>query len=261
MRWSSVREPTASRVATNSSTTPRRIVRCRLESSISTVFCMFAGILRKQLGRDAAAEEPAALGQRQATTGVGYQPESLEPLERRGVHGAFEPVEGERLVEPQPEEHALPLLDVRGQPLELALRALARAQRREVAPEPRRRPPAPAVDRRDRAYAEPEVVAAAPVGEVVPRAKVAAPRVGAAEVRRLVPAEARGQARDDALEVRLHGLGLTRELLPVRVREARAGLGLELVGRDVLRPERERLVQVGVEVVRRLTRNPVDQIE
>src|SRR3954470_18844931 len=118
MRWSSVREPTASRVATNSSTTPRRIVRCRLESSISTVFCMFAGILRKQLGRDAAAEEPAALGQRRAPPGGGYQPESREPLERRGVHGAFEPVEGERLVQPQPEGDAPPLLDAPRQPLE-----------------------------------------------------------------------------------------------------------------------------------------------
>jgi hypothetical protein len=47
----------------------------------------------------------------------------------------------------------------------------------------------------------------------------------------------------------------------VRVGEARARLRLELVAGEVLRAERERLAQVGLEVGGALARDPVDEIE
>ena len=47
----------------------------------------------------------------------------------------------------------------------------------------------------------------------------------------------------------------------MRVGEARARLGLELVAGEVLRPERERLVEIAVEVGGALARDPVDEIE
>src|SRR5215210_1624174 len=137
---------------------------------------------------------------------------------------------------------------------------LARGEGREVDREPRRRPPAHTGDRRDGADAEAQVVAAVPVGEVVPRAQVAG--VGAAEVRGLVPAVAgAGERRDDALEIGLQRVGLPRELLAVGVREARARLRLELVAGEVLRLERERLGEVGLEVGGALAGDAVDQVE
>ena len=99
-------------------------------------------------------------------------------------------------------------------------------------------------ERRDGADADAEVVAARPVGQVVARAQVVA-----AEVGRLVPAVARrGQTRDDVLVVILQQLGLPRQLGAVPVREARARLGLELVAGEVLGLERERLVEIAVEL-------------
>ena len=98
--------------------------------------------------------------------------------------------------------------------------------------------------RRDGSDPEAEVVVSAPVAEVVPRAKVAPTRTATleAEVRGLVPAVAgRAERVDDLLEVALHRVGLPRELVAVRVREARPGLRLELVARQVLRLEREGL--------------------
>ena len=83
-----------------------------------------------------------------------------------------------------------------------------------------------------------------------------------AEVRRLVPAEpGTRHTRDDTLEVRLHRLGLARELGAVRVGEARPPLCLQLVAGEVLRFQRERLAQVGVKVGGALAGDPVDQIE
>ena len=85
---------------------------------------------------------------------------------------------------------------------------------------------------------------------------------GAAEVRRLVPAVAGpGQRLDDALEVALHRLGLTSELIPEGMCEARPRLGLELVAGEVLGLERDRLVEVALEVGGALARDPVDEIE
>ena len=98
----------------------------------------------------------------------------------------------------------------------------------------------------------------------MPRAQVAPVRElrRPAEVRGLVPAVAgRADPLDDALEVRLHRLGLARELVAVRVREAGARLRLELVAGEVLRLELERRAQVGVEVGGALARDPVDQVE
>jgi hypothetical protein len=78
-----------------------------------------------------------------------------------------------------------------------------------------------------------------------------------AEVRRLVPAIPRfRQAFDDALEVPLHRVGLSRELIPEGMCEARSRLGLELVARQVVRLERERLVEVAIEVGGALAGNP-----
>ena len=83
-----------------------------------------------------------------------------------------------------------------------------------------------------------------------------------AEVRRLVPAVAgRRQRVDHLLEVALHRVRLPRELLAVRMREARARLRLELVAREVLGLERERLVQVALEVRGALAGDAVEEVE
>src|SRR4029450_2360418 len=83
-----------------------------------------------------------------------------------------------------------------------------------------------------------------------------------AEVRCFVPAvPRRGQSVDHALEVILHRLRLAIELLTMRMREPRAGLRFELVARQVLRSESERLVDVGVEVGGARGRGPVDEIQ
>src|SRR6185369_11110947 len=125
--------------------------------------------------------------------------------------------------------------------------------------ESRRRAPAAALDRRHGPDPEAEVVAGAPVGEVVPRAEVA--RLFATEVRGLVPAVAsRGQPRDDAFEVRLHLLGLARELRPVRVGEARARLRLELVAGEVLRLQCEGRREIGLQIGGALARDAIDQV-
>ena len=105
---------------------------------------------------------------------------------------------------------------------------------------------------------------AAPDAEVVRSAQVTPAGVlgRTAEVRGLVPAVAgAGQPFDDELEVRLHRLGLPSELHTVRMGEARAGLRLELVRRDVLGLERERLVEVPLEIRLRLAGDAVDQVE
>jgi hypothetical protein len=54
---------------------------------------------------------------------------------------------------------------------------------------------------------------------------------------------------------------LAIELLSVGVGEPGARLGLELVTRQVLRPESERLIDVGLEVGGSLARDSVDEIE
>ena len=103
-----------------------------------------------------------------------------------------------------------------------------------------------------------------PVGEVVARPEVrrSRRRAGPAEVRRLVPAVAgRGQPIDDLLEVALHRVGLARKLIPEGMGEARPRLGLELVARKVVRLERERLVEVAVEIGGALAGNAVDEVE
>ena len=83
-----------------------------------------------------------------------------------------------------------------------------------------------------------------------------------AEVGRLVPAVAGSrQPLDDLLEVPLHRLGLARELIPEGMGEARPRLGFELVAREVIRPELERLVEVAIEVGGALAGNPVDEVE
>src|SRR5207253_4339056 len=84
----------------------------------------------------------------------------------------------------------------------------------------------------------------------------------AAEVRRLVPAVAgSGQPRDDPLEVVLHRVGLACQLLSPGVGEARPRLRLELVAGEVLRLEREGVVEVGGEIGGALAGDPVDEIE
>ena len=79
-----------------------------------------------------------------------------------------------------------------------------------------------------------------PVRQVVACTKVAPARrrTRDTEVGRLVPAVARAFHRcDDALEVHLDRVRLPRELLAVRVRESGPRLRLELVPRQVLRPQ------------------------
>ena len=136
-------------------------------------------------------------------------------------------------------------------------RPLPARERRHVGRKHGPVPPAQAADGRHRPDPEAEVVPAEPVAEVVARLPS-----GPAEVGRLVPAVAgRDQLVDDELEVALHRLGLARELVPVRVGEARAGLRFELVARQVLRAERDRLCEISLEVGGALAGNPVQEIE
>src|SRR6185295_13593704 len=100
--------------------------------------CAFAGILREQLGSDAAAEKATPLGQGQPASRAGNQAEPLQPLESGCVHGIAETGERKGLVQPQAKQDSLPALHRRRQLLELALRPLSRLQRGEVAPETRR---------------------------------------------------------------------------------------------------------------------------
>ena len=96
------------------------------------------------------------------------------------------------------------------------------------------------------------------------RTEIAAVQVGrrAAEVRGLVPPVAgAGQPVDHALEVPLHRFGLAFELCSPPVREARARLRFELVRGHVLRLQRERVVEIGLEVGDALPRDAVEQIE
>src|SRR6266516_7819355 len=221
--------------------------------------------LGEDLRRHAAAQETASRCQREhPCIAALQQAEPFEPVYCSPVERALQPCELERLVQPQAEQHALAAEHVPRQLLQLPRWLLAGRERREVRAEARRRPPASSVDCRDRADAEAQVVPSPPVREVVPRAQVAAVREpgGSAEVRRLVPAVAgRTQARDDALEVGLHRLGLTRELRAVRMREARSRLCLQLVTGDVLGLQRQRVAQVGVEIGGALAGDSVDEIQ
>jgi len=79
-----------------------------------------------------------------------------------------QPGQRQRLVEAEPEHHTLARPDVAVELFELARGPPARRERREIAPELRRRAPAPLLDCGDRADPEPEVVVAEPVAEVVP---------------------------------------------------------------------------------------------
>ena len=192
------------------------------------------------------------------------QPETHEPGKRLLVHGRPDTVERQRIVQPEPQHQPLPRPDHVVELLHLPGRWGARRERRDVAREAGRVPPADTIDCRNRAEPDAEVVPSEPVAEVVPGAQI--PSAGAirreAEVRRLVPAVAGIRERlDHPLEVGLHRLGLTRELGAVRMREARAGLGLELVAGEVLGAERKRLAQVAIEVGGALAGDPVQQVE
>src|SRR5207247_11260886 len=181
-----------------------------------------------------------------------YEPrktEPYQPCDRLRVQGGGDTRDRQRLVEPQPEHDAFLSLHGVRERLELAQGPPTFAERREVSREPRRRAPALAANGRDRADPEAEVVAPTPVREVVARAQIAAVRVrlrGTAEVRRLVPAVAGSDERlDNALEVALHRLRLATKLVPVRVREPRPGLRLELVAGEARGSKRERHLDVG----------------
>jgi len=66
---------------------------------------------------------------------------------------------------------------------------------------------------------------------------------------------------DHCLEVPLHGLGLSLELVPVRAREPSPGLRLELVAGEVLELERESVRHVGYEIGGALAGDSVQEIE
>jgi hypothetical protein len=132
---------------------------------------------------------------------------------------------------------------------------------RHVSTDARRVPPAQAGDGRDRADPDPEIVAPEPVPEIVVSPQIAI-RVRPAEVRGLVPAVAgAGEGLHDRLEIGLHRVRLPDQLVAVGVREARPGLRLELVAREVLRAERDRGVEVARQIVGALARDAVDQVE
>src|SRR5438093_159505 len=107
-------------------------------------------------------------------------------------------------------------------------------------------------------------ILARPAGaQAIARAVAPSPRnrprlVSAAEIRRLVPPVSRtDEARDHPLEVGLHRFGLTNELGAAYVGKPRPRLRLELVAREMLRLERERLAQIALEIGGALAGDPV----
>src|SRR5207237_2638784 len=139
----------------------------------------------EDLGRDPAGEEAAPPREGESLPSVDGKAELLRSSEALGVECRPQPGERQGLVEPEAEHDALPCLHTRIEALDLALGGPSGRERFQVAPEPRRVPPAPVFDCADRADPKPEVVAAEPVGEVMQRAEVPPLRVRAAEVRRL----------------------------------------------------------------------------
>src|SRR5207244_7425575 len=122
------------------------------------------------------AEEPSATRERERLAAVVEatlsETEPLETVETRAVERLRDAGEPQRLVEPEAEHHSLPRLHVDRQSLDLARRPLSATDRPDVRCETRRVPPPPPADGGHRADPEPEVVAAAPVREVVPRTQV-----------------------------------------------------------------------------------------
>ena len=148
----------------------------------------------------------------------------------RRSSAASSPPSQQRLVEPEPEHHALPRLRRRRR----AARAPAAGARPGPARQVARRGSArsatavrrPSRPRRRRSRDSRARASSRGCGGSAGRDSLVEP----AEVGRLVPAVAGpGQRLDDPLEVVLHRVGLTLELFAVRVREARSGLRLELV--------------------------------
>ena len=226
-------EPTGSPVAMYSSTTRRRISRLR---SVSWVGRSWVICRRFYASSSAVTPPPRKRPRRVSASRAPSSRRRARPCRSRRATAAWssaslEAGERERLVEAEPEQHALLAPGVAVERLRARAPGArrARARRRSAAGSARfaSAGPRPSRPRRRRARGS----RGRPVAEVVAGAEVAR-GVGAAEVRRLVPAVARsGERLDDALEVVLHRLGLPLELRAVRVREARAGLGLELVAR------------------------------
>src|SRR5205809_3218725 len=221
-----------------------------------------------ELCGDAAAEEASAPRQRQrcgtAPPGQIRETERSHSLDTGGIQRLLEPHQLQWLVQAQAEKHPLTKPDVELEVLGLPRRTHTCLERRDVAANSRRVAPPRLFDCRDRAHAEAEVVMAPPVAEVVARPEVAPARqlLPHAEVRGLVPAvPGAAQRVDHALEIALHRLRLAGELLAVRVREPRSRLRLELVAGEMLRLEREGLVEVALQIGGALARNPVDEVE
>src|SRR4051812_2437253 len=89
-------EPTGSPVATYSSTTRSRISRWRLlRSGPGSITLSPAKRLRQEVGRDAAAEEAASLGQNKRLAAVHTralgEAEPLEPRERIAIDRPVQP--------------------------------------------------------------------------------------------------------------------------------------------------------------------------
>src|SRR4051812_6444853 len=216
---------------------------------------------RDERRRDPATQEPPAWSQPEVVVASRQQSKRRETVDRRRIERLFDPCERQRLVQAEPEHDPLYAARALVERLQLPRRLLAPLERRAVAREARRVAPAAAVDGGDGADPDPEVVPRVPVGEVVARAEIAL-GVGAAEVRRLVPAVAGArQTLDDTLEVAFQVVALPLELGAVRDGEARARLSLELVAGEVLQLQREGLLEIGVEVGGALTRDPVDEIQ
>ena len=195
-RSTSALEPTGRPVATYSSTTRRRISRLRWLSSISLPsygrrprprparLASGEPALRspesaapasgEQLDRDGPAEQAPAPGQAHAALEALDEPPGDEALERRGVDDVRAPSTANGSSSRRPSiSRSTPRVSPI-EPLELARRLLAPPERRHVPPHRREVPPPDAAERRDRAHADPEVVGAAPDGQVVLCAEVAA---------------------------------------------------------------------------------------
>ena len=139
-------------------------------------------------------------------------------VERIAIHASATSASATGSSRRSPSSEKLPHVCLAIDRLELARWRLAPRERLDIPGQARQVAPTLTGHRRHGADPEPEIVAPAPVAEVVVCTEVASARARAveAEVRRLVPAVARGRERvDDLLEVALHRVGLARELVPV----------------------------------------------
>src|SRR5438552_3137889 len=159
LRSTSVFDPTGSPLATCASTTRRRTSCCLGVSCSFTLICSnFSDGSGDQFGGDPAAQEAAALGERERGLVVACEAELFDAREAGGIECVRDARERDRLVETQAEHDPLARVNDLVEHFDLAVVFAG-----EIAPELRCVPPALVAQRRDRPDADAEIVAAEPV--------------------------------------------------------------------------------------------------